>query len=368
MPSNYNGKSYQINQYAFIGCGSLMSVVIPDGVTCIGDYAFQSCTNLTSVTIGDKVDCIGTCAFLSCKNLLNVVIPESVTSIGDSAFNGCSSLTSIVIPNSVTSIGYGVFGACFNLNYNVYQKGKYLGNSQNPYFVLVDTVDTDFTTFTIHNDTRFIGGRAFDLCNSLVSVSIPDSVTTICDYAFSECKSLTSITIPNNVTSIGKGVFLFCESLETITVDQRNNVYHSTGNCVIETASKTVVAGCKSSVIPNDGIVTSIAEEAFLGSSFATFTIPDGVTSIGNGAFGACNNLTTVVLPDSVTSIGMLSFEYCDSLVSIIIPDSVTSIGALAFRGCGDLTIYCEAQSQPSGWDLAWNSDSCPVVWEYQEK
>ena len=123
--------------------------------------------------------------------------------------------------------------------------------------------------------------------------------------AFYYCSSLTSITIGSGVTSIGEGAFRGCSSVENITVDSDNSVYHSSGDCLIETASKTLIVGCKNSVIPSEG----------------------SVTSIGGYAFYNCTSLTSVTIPDSVTSIGEFAFWECTSLASITIPDSVTSIG-----------------------------------------
>ena len=88
------------------------------------------------------------------------------------------------------------------------------------------------------------------------------------------------------------------------------------------------------------------------------------------GAFGYATGSNTVlkeiIIPDSVTSIGNSAFSGCRSLTSIIIPDSVTSIGDHAFYNCTSLTIYCEAASQPSGWDSDWNYSNRPVVWGYK--
>lgn len=102
--------------------GNLVTdLVIPDGVTNIGDYAFYDCTSLTSVTIPDNVTNIGQYAFFSCSGLTSVTIPNSVTSIGINAFNSCGKLTSITIPHSVTSIGHNAFYRCSKLA-NIYVK------------------------------------------------------------------------------------------------------------------------------------------------------------------------------------------------------------------------------------------------------
>lgn len=109
------------------------------------------------------------------------------------------------------------------------------------------------------------------------------------------CIGLTSVTIPNSVTSIGSGAFSICSGLESITVASGNTKYHSENNCLIETAAETLIVGCKNSIIPSDG----------------------SVTSIGEGAFSGCTGLTNVNIPDSVTSIGSGAFEYCVMLNEI---------------------------------------------------
>ena len=95
LPENYNGETYEINQYAFYNCDSLTSVVIPDSVKSIGEYAFAYCRSLTGVVIPDSVTSIGNGAFYSCDSLTSVVIPDSVTSIGDRAFAYCTGLENI---------------------------------------------------------------------------------------------------------------------------------------------------------------------------------------------------------------------------------------------------------------------------------
>ena len=333
-----------IRSRAFSGCSGLTSVTIPNSVTSIRSWAFSGCSGLTSIKVengnekydsrnncnaiietssntliagckntiipNNSVTSIGQYAFYGCSGLTSVTIPNSVTSIGEHAFEDCSGLTSITIPNSVTSIGISAFEDCSGL-----------------------------TSVTIPNSVTSIGNNAFGGCSSLASVAIPNSVTSIGYRAFSGCSGLTSVTIPNSVTSIGGSAFHGCSNLTSIKVENGNEKYDSRNNCnaIIETASNTLIVGCKNTIIPNS--VTSIGGSAFSGcSGLTSVTIPNSVTSIGSSAFVGCSGLTSVTIPNSVTSIDDYAFFRCSGLTSISIPNSVTSIGDYAFQWCSGLT------------------------------
>ena len=224
------------------------------------------------------------------SDITSVVIEPGVTSIGSQAFYECSNLTSITIPSGLTSIGEQAFGNC-----------------------------TGLTSITIPSGFISIGDYAFWNCTGLTSITIQNGVTSIGTGAFWNCTGLTSITIPSSVTSIGVNVFYNCTGLTNITVDSSNPSFCSESG-VLFNKDKTTLIYCPR-------------------RKTGSYTIPDGVTAIGDYAFYYCSGLTSVTIPSSVTSIGGSAFQHCTGLTSITIPNSVTSIVNLAFWDCDSLTI-----------------------------
>ena len=315
-----------IGERAFENCSNLTTVTFGENsqLTSIGDNAFYDCSSLTSIIIPNSVTTIGDNAFYDCSSLTSIIIPDSVTSIGEWAFYGCGLLTSIIIPDSVTTIGDSAFSNCSNLTIYCEAASKPDGwssswNSSCPVvWVGGDIVVDGNYAYVVRTsgEERYV--EVVRYIGSVEEVIIPDTinvdgeeikVTTIGERAFYDNDTITSVTIGNNVTSIGERAFYDCSSLTAVTFGENSQL-----------------------------------------------------TTISSSAFEGCSSLTSIIIPDSVTSIGYRAFYGCGLLTSIIIPDSVTIIGEYAFRDCHNLTIYCEAASEPSGWELGWDY-SCPVVW-----
>ncbi len=451
---------------AFEGCTGFASIDIPNSVTSIGECAFQQCTGLKSIIIPESIDTIRAGTFLNCENLISITIPASVKYIGDEAFmmmfeyDNCDSITLAWTDPSVCTYGTDVLtniptsatvyvpagtrdlyqaielwsrftieeyatdgditvdglkytiestnytaavaeqgGGAVSGDITIPETISYFGHT----YTVTSLADHAFndcdglTSITIPNSVTSIGKWAFAYCYGLTSVTIPDAVKSIGYYAFAYCKGLTSITIPDAVTSIGDNAFVnckkltaihipasvtsigtnpfsSCEALETITVDENNTVYNSgsNSNAIIETTGHKLITGCKNTVIPTT--VTSIGNDAFAGCTGLTgITIPDSVNSIGSSAFADCTGLTSVTLPNAVKSIGNAAFTGCTGLSSITIPDSVNSIEYRTFYKCTGLKSVTIPKTVKSIGDyafancsaidtitLAWtNPDSC---------
>ena len=315
---------------------SLWAQVLVDGIY----YKLDKTSKTASVTNGGDPDPY---YFTG-----DVIIPETisynsetyvVTSIGDKAFYHCFLLNSVTFPSSVTSIGSDAFWSCYNLKkvnflgtvdewVKIEFKNHYSSPAPDEFYINDELlIDVKITSADV------IKAYAFDFCESIKSVQIGESVTSIGDEAFSYCRGLSNVTISNSVTSIGSDAFYNCSGLTSLTI----------GNSV-----------------------TSIGSSAFEGcSGLTSVTIGNSVTSIGGSAFSGCSGLTSVVwniknysgfsdyddspfynIRSKITSFTLgneverIPNYLCygmSSLEEITIPNSVTSIGSSAFYKCSNL-------------------------------
>lgn len=319
----------------------ISAVVIPDGVTAIGDRAFRGCAGITSVTIPYGVTSIGSSAFDGCTGLVSVEIPASVTTIGSGAFSGCSSLTvhyngTRAQWESLRIETYGVPVVCADDGQRSENQPSVL-TIQNRVVVKCDPSATGY--IEIQPGVTEIAAGAFSNCVSIKGIVIPEGVTTIGTGAFRYCSDMLSVEVPGSVTYIGDKAFEYCNRLEEVnftgTVSQLAALgLDMKGIKDMGTVSVTVNYGK-----PGQGLCH------FVDSGDETLTgyviIPSGVTEIKEWAFKDCENIMGVGISGSVTKIGHAAFSGCHSLVSVGIPISVTSIGESAFSECGSLaTVY----------------------------
>lgn len=245
---------------------------------CLGNKTNNS--YLIKVRFGQEYSTrIGSNVFNNCLNLASIKLPSSLTAIQTYAFSHCENLRDIKIPNSITVISAYAFEYCYKLS-NV---------------ILPNLLQT-------------IGNYSFRYCSELKNITIPNSVTGIGTGAFVFCSSLTSITIPNNVTSIGNSAFAGCVSLVSFV---SNGTYTTLDN------GRLLMLG------------TEINSAAMGGLS--SYTIPNGVTSIGVYAFSGRTNLKSISISSSVTTIKNSAFQ-ASGLTSIVIPQNVTDITHICYQ------------------------------------
>ena len=328
--------------------------VLGEDVTSIGNSAFYDCPYLTSFYMSDNVTSIGENAFRECWRLSSFRISANVTSIGDFAFKMCYGLTSITIPSGMTEIEHWTFDGCalkrVEINSNALISKDYEWNS------LANLFGPVVEEYVLGEEITSIGKNAFN-SSSVISINIPQNVTSIGEAAFAGCCGLPSIHIPANVTSIGANAFNNCPNLTSIQVENGNTAYDSRENCnaLIETATNTILWGCQNTFIPNT--VSTIGDNAFyMCSGLNSLDIPNSVTAIGENAFAGCNGLTVVSIPNSVTTIGKYAFSHCEQLTGITIPNNVTSIDEGTFFSCTGLTSITIPNSVTSINDRAFHS------------
>lgn len=239
-----------------------------------------------------------------------------IVSLGAYPVSGSYHFGTVEIPGSVKRIGDNVFAGRITLKFLHLSEGL-----------------------------EEIGNGAF-CYTEIVNLELPESLITIGAQAFENC-DISTIRIPGGVVKIGEMCFSSCSRLSEITVAEGNRYYHSAGNCLIETESKTLLAGCQTSEIPDDGSVTKIARGAFAGAEFTSLTIPDAVTQIEERAFADCIKLETITLPKNITEIGNYLFAWCEKMQEITIPSGVTRIGESVFEECKSLSdVYFEGTEE----------------------
>lgn len=373
--------------------GTAEYVVVPDGVTAIGDCVFWQNESLKEIHLPEGVAHIGDAAFCACENLETINFPKSLLYIGKDAFFACEKLNRIDLPNNLTTISENAFGSCINIQDLHIPKRLHQLSSDSFHGctkLKTITLDDESEVFDLYDGCLYDIlmkklyivpgtkksvtfpdgikeiGRAFSGNNLIETILLPDSIESIENGAFSGCVNIKSISLGKNILSIGTHAFSNCERLMSITVSAENPIYRSEGDCCIRRIDNVLLFGCMNSIIP-DGI-KEIADAAFYGCSWLTdIDLPDSIIKIGKSAFYE-SGLTHVAIPKHVESIGCCAFDNCDALTYIIIPNSVKYVGNHAFTG-SDYTfeeryICCEAGQKPERWHREWTDDDSNVYWK----
>ncbi len=342
IPTNvtYEGQTYTvtvIGYQAFNQCGDLTSVTLPNTLTTINRKAFALCRGLTSITLPASLLSVGMGAFQNCSNIIytnyegtleqwcaitwesltsnpvceshnlyindeeltEIIIPETVSCVHDYAFWNCESITTLYVPSTVTSFGYHAFGGAFSIQQIMVEADNPNYDSRNGCNALIET----------NTNILFLGSG---------NTIIPNTVKAIGANAFYGCEGIESINIPVNTDSIHYSAFNACENLRWITVDIGNPVFNSRDDCnaIIETASNTLISGCKNTVIPES--VSVIGKQAFAGHrGLQSIVIPSTVVSIEDNAFVRCelNHITSLAITPPSLGYYVFSDASCTTIV-----------------------------------------------------
>ena len=346
-PNGKTGEEYTvpnnvgtIGEYAFAG-SSLKKVTFSSSVRNIEDYAFTG-SALTEIELNQGASSVGQGAFEGCTALTKATLPSSLTRLGQSMFMGCTSLKEVswAATTSSATVGISAFEGC-----------------------------TSLTTVQVPERTATIDDRAFAGCTSLTSFTIPDSVTTIGDNAFmgsgltevtvteyrnmgtgifQDCTSLKKVTLEADIDGIPEGMFAGCGSIASFAVAEDSRHYSAVGGNLYSKDLKALVRYAPA-------------------STASEFSVPEGTTTISEGAFEGAVSLVTVRIPATVTTIGAHAFLGCSGLEQAVIASETLSVGEGAFDlSSGEpvtLEIFTDAAQLP---ESAFGSGTTPVYDAYE--
>ncbi len=284
---------------------------------------------LPSVVQGYTVVSIAEDAFDNCGDIIEITIPASVTNIDDGAFSIYSHPQTFYVYSDSAALQYVTDN---NFNYVILDEDTY--NDDETELKYVDDEENIYYYYISSNNEITITYCRVVSANLTVPSEIDGyTVTAIEEYALEHNSSLVSITIPNTITNIGDGAFYSCTNLEEIIVVDGNTVYASLDG-VLFSADKTILI-----YYP-------------IGKTNTSYTVPDGVITIDEGAFENCNNLTSITISASVTSIEGILYEFSDNLESINVDEDNTVYlsvdGVLYDKDCTTLINYPVAKADSS--------------------
>lgn len=307
------GAIYSQDGLHLLKCNSSIShYQVRPGCKVIRDWAFAFYHG-SSISIPNTVTHIGSYAFTECKNITNITIPTSIIHIGAYAF-AFTNIESVICESSSFS----------------YENGCLIDVRQKKVLAYLSTE----SNVTIPSYITCIDDGAF--MNTISRITLNNGLTSIGEYAFSHCIGLREITFPYSLKNIGYGAFSGTNIKNVINLSP-DIIYEN--DCLINKESKALVA-CFSNgnkiELPKG--ITHIGSSAFNKNKYnynpRTIIVPEGVTTIEDGAFVNCNNLRNITLPKTLKYIGSKAFDLCFELARIKLPKGLEYIGRDAFSCC----------------------------------
>lgn len=321
----------------------IKSLVVKNGITSIGIFAFLNCENLASISLPTSLREIRYCAFYGCRGLTNVSIPEGVTSIRSEAFHFCDHLVSVTLPESLESLEYRSFAACGNLA-GITIPGKVKTVCQEAF------ADCwNMTRVTISEGVTKLEWGAFAEC-SLTSVTLPNSLETICDHAFFDGR-MTSIIIPASVKNIEDGAFMCCEKLANAYIYNPETIFEDGS---FDSYTDLTVWGYSGSTAQAYAEENNHKFEVLTEMGEPDYILPDDLRKIDAEAFSNIK-ARVVFIPDGVTTLGSKTFANNASLRQIRFPETVASIPSDIFDGIpkNQLIIFAPQESAAEAFAIA---------------
>ena len=285
-----------IGDNAFSSCGSLERIVLPRQVVSIGKGSFSNCSSLAEVVFPQGMQEIGEGAFKSCESLISVSLPEGIRNIPADAFSWCSSLETLSIPSGVTSIDLSAISVCRSLSVlDVSEANAHYTAQEGILYdkgmkTLIKCPQAKSGLVKIPEGVEIIQPLAFDFCELMTGIQMPDSLREIGAGAFRLCRRLSGITIPQNISGLPGGVFESCSGLENIKVAEGSSFFTSVGGVLFSRDLKVLIA------------YPSMIREP-------TYDIPEGVAEIASYAFDFNPFLKVLNVPISVVRIGEHAFQ-----------------------------------------------------------
>ena len=276
--------------------------------------------------------------------IVNFAKAQSPIASGDCGANG-NNLTWVLTSDSVLTVSGQ--GNMKDYSYPSKNPPWYSHNQRIRYVVIGDSITK-------------IGDCAF-VESDVISLNIPNSVTSIGYYAFSSCSKLISVTIGSGVGTFSLTAFSVCKSLTAFDVNANNQTYASEDGVLFNKTKTTLLRFPQSKadtdyIVPNS--VTIIEESAFESCTKVTkVTIPNSVTNMKQKAFYLCKSLISANIGNGITTIKENTFNGCSGLLSVSIPNSVTRIKSSAFSDCSGLLSATIGSSVDTIDDFAFSSD-----------